>query len=147
MDHVPKWVAAPASDAVLTQDEIAIKNSVARERFSAKKTKQSFAALAELNNPGSLPARTSTQVKGVEAGGGSDKKRITTIMTQALHHWFDPKLEPTGSILPTVSIFFGSHGYLEDLDDSGFDVREQKTNAHNFFRIGETFGSNDDWKV
>jgi hypothetical protein len=86
MVHVQKWEAAPASDAVLTHDEIAIKNRVARERFSAKKTKHSFAALAELNNPGSLPVSTSTQVKGVEAGGGSDKKIITTIMTQALHH-------------------------------------------------------------
>ena len=54
-------------------------------------------------------------------------------MSQMIENWFKPELEPLGSILPTVSIHYGKSGFLEDLDDSGYDLREKCSNTHNFF--------------
>ena len=125
MDHVPKWIAAPASDSLLTQDEVAQKNLIARQRY-ANKTSGNVKPLES--------SCGSTQVQGVASGKGSEKLRITTIMSQKLENWFNHELDPKGSILPTVSIHYGKEGRLEQLDDSGFDVSCHQQRTHSFFQ-------------
>lgn len=127
MDHVPKWVAAPASDSMLTQDEAAEKNLIARQRYAERKQSDTTTT--------SKSSCASTQVQGVAGGGsGSEKFRITTIMSQKLEHWFNNELDPKGSILPTVSIHYGVAGRLEQLDDSGFDISCHVQRTHSFFQ-------------
>ena len=125
MDHVPKWIAAPASDSLLTQDEVAQKNLIARQRY-ANKTSGNVKPLES--------SCGSTQVQGVAGVKGSEKLRITTIMSQKLENWFNNELDPKGSILPTVSIHYGKEGRLELLDDSGFDLSCHQQRTHSFFQ-------------
>ena len=71
MDHVPKWVAAPASDSVLSQGEVALKHEKARAKY-ARKTATSESCYNSEQSTQDFP---STQVKGVESGSGAEKKK------------------------------------------------------------------------
>ncbi len=66
-----------------------------------------------------LQDHVSEIIKGPQGGSGSDKFRITTIMCQRIRHWFSEDKDPVGEIMPTVAIFFGAEGYLEDIGDDG----------------------------
>ena len=120
MDHCPNWVAPPASGSGFTESETLVQNMRARDKFLN----------LELSDASTLPF---LKEQAPRRTNQSADTRITLILSQMIEHWFDPSLDPTGSVLPTVSVHFGPFGFLEDLDDSGFDVRRQQPTPSMFF--------------
>ena len=106
-----------ASDARNSDDYGMPKTTKARRTKEAKAPRKARNKCRDLGMH--LQDHVSEIIKGPQGGSGSDKFRITTIMCQRIRHWFSEDKDPVGEIMPTVAIFFGAEGYLEDIGDDG----------------------------
>jgi hypothetical protein len=121
MDHVPNWVSRPWSDRDLSEARPVLQHNTAKERH----------LYGDVSDASALPLLNNAEIAPINE---FNHARITLILSQMIEHWFHPSLDPSGSVLPTVSVHFGPSGFLEDLDDSGFDTRNHKPTPPFFFQ-------------
>ena len=118
-DEVPVWVHLGTDKRLVTAEEGAKMKAARLRRRNMKKSKHVAVAEDHHSVHGGL-----TQMRGA-ATSGQEKFRVTFLMRQVVHHYFDNARDPVGNQLPRILIVPGVHCRLSNISEHGTWVMDE----------------------